>query len=201
MTVYARPGAEGSLMSFESRYDNYIGGEWVAPAAGQLLREPHAGHRPDRSARWPAPTSRHREGARRRARRRARLGQDLGRRARGDPEQDRRPHRGEPRVDRARRVVGQRQADPRNPERRHPAGRRPLPLLRRMHPRAGGLAVGDRRRHRRLPLPRAARRRRADHPVELPDPDGASGSWLRRWPPATRSCSSPPSRPRPRSCT
>ena len=30
----------------------------------------------------------------------------------------------------------------------------------------------DRRRHRRLPLPRAARRGRADHPVELPDPDG-----------------------------
>ena len=31
MTVYARPGTEGSLMSFQSRYDNYIGGEWVAP--------------------------------------------------------------------------------------------------------------------------------------------------------------------------
>ena len=30
----------------------------------------------------------------------------------------------------------------------------------------------DRRRHRRVPLPRAARRGRADHPVELPDPDG-----------------------------
>ena len=31
MTVYARPGNEGSLMAFESRYENYIGGEWVAP--------------------------------------------------------------------------------------------------------------------------------------------------------------------------
>src|SRR6202165_2632772 len=33
MTVYARPGAEGSLMSFQPRYDNYIGGGWAAPAA------------------------------------------------------------------------------------------------------------------------------------------------------------------------
>src|ERR1700691_3948611 len=33
MTVFARPGSAGALMSFESRYDNFIGGEWVAPAA------------------------------------------------------------------------------------------------------------------------------------------------------------------------
>ncbi|WP_396899963.1 aldehyde dehydrogenase family protein, partial [Mycolicibacterium sp.] len=37
MTVYARPGAEGALMSFEARYDNYIGGEWVAPAEGRYF--------------------------------------------------------------------------------------------------------------------------------------------------------------------
>ena len=37
MTVYARPGSEGSLMSFASRYENYIGGEWVAPVAGQYF--------------------------------------------------------------------------------------------------------------------------------------------------------------------
>ena len=35
----------------------------------------------------------------------------------------------------------QRQADPRDHRRRHPAGDRPLPLLRRLHPRAGRLAV------------------------------------------------------------
>jgi hypothetical protein len=58
------------------------------------------------------------------------------------------------------------------PRRRHPARDRPLPLLRRLHPRAGGHARRARRRHRRLPLPRAARRGRPDHPVELPDPDG-----------------------------
>ncbi len=42
--------------------------------------------------------------------------------------------------------------------------------------------------HRRLPLPRAARRRRPDHSVELPAADGRAGSWLRRSPPATASC-------------
>ncbi|GAA2812088.1 aldehyde dehydrogenase [Mycolicibacterium pallens] len=34
MTVYARPGTEGSLMSFAARYENFIGGEWVAPVGG-----------------------------------------------------------------------------------------------------------------------------------------------------------------------
>lgn len=29
MTVYAKPGTDGSVMSFESRYDNWIGGKWV----------------------------------------------------------------------------------------------------------------------------------------------------------------------------
>ena len=40
MTVYARPGAEGSLMSFEARYDNFIGGEWVAPAKRPYFENP-----------------------------------------------------------------------------------------------------------------------------------------------------------------
>ncbi len=34
MTVYARPGTEGSVMSFQTRYDNFIGGQWVAPVGG-----------------------------------------------------------------------------------------------------------------------------------------------------------------------
>ena len=29
MTVYARPGSADALMSYESRYGNFIGGEWV----------------------------------------------------------------------------------------------------------------------------------------------------------------------------
>jgi aldehyde dehydrogenase len=40
MTVYARPGSAEALMSYESRYDNFIGGEWVAPAAGRYFENP-----------------------------------------------------------------------------------------------------------------------------------------------------------------
>ncbi|MCV7256131.1 aldehyde dehydrogenase family protein, partial [Mycobacterium hackensackense] len=40
MTVYARPGTEGALMSFESRYGNFIGGQWVAPVAGRYFENP-----------------------------------------------------------------------------------------------------------------------------------------------------------------
>ncbi|WP_068278843.1 aldehyde dehydrogenase [Aldersonia kunmingensis] len=40
MTVFARPGAPGSLMSFQSRYDNWIGGEWVPPTKGQYFTNP-----------------------------------------------------------------------------------------------------------------------------------------------------------------
>ena len=32
MTVYAPPGTEGSVVTFKSRYDHWIGGEYVAPA-------------------------------------------------------------------------------------------------------------------------------------------------------------------------
>ena len=55
----------------------------------------------------------------------------------------------------------QRQADPRDPRHRHPAGRAPF-----LPPRRLGAADG-----RRAPRPRAARRRRPDHPVELPAAD------------------------------
>jgi aldehyde dehydrogenase len=40
MTVYAQPGAEGSLVTYRSRYDNWIGGEWVAPVKGQYFENP-----------------------------------------------------------------------------------------------------------------------------------------------------------------
>ncbi|EKF25340.1 EPTC-inducible aldehyde dehydrogenase [Mycolicibacterium hassiacum DSM 44199] len=35
--MYARPGSAGALMSFESRYGNFIGGEWVPPVSGQYF--------------------------------------------------------------------------------------------------------------------------------------------------------------------
>lgn len=37
MTIYAKPGTPGSLMSFQSRYENFIGGQWAAPA-GEIGR-------------------------------------------------------------------------------------------------------------------------------------------------------------------
>ena len=37
MTVYARPGAEGSVMSYPTRYDNFINGQWLAPTAGRYF--------------------------------------------------------------------------------------------------------------------------------------------------------------------
>ena len=37
---YAKPGAEGSVVSYASRYDNFIGGEWVAPTEGAYFENP-----------------------------------------------------------------------------------------------------------------------------------------------------------------
>ena len=35
--IYKNPGDAGSVVAFKSRYDNYIGGEWTAPAKGQYF--------------------------------------------------------------------------------------------------------------------------------------------------------------------
>jgi aldehyde dehydrogenase len=40
MAVYAAPGQSGSPVSFKSRYDNWIGGEFVPPAKGQYFENP-----------------------------------------------------------------------------------------------------------------------------------------------------------------
>src|ERR1700754_2913444 len=40
MTVFARPGTAGALMSYESRYENFIGGQWVAPVHGRYFENP-----------------------------------------------------------------------------------------------------------------------------------------------------------------
>ncbi|TFD65989.1 aldehyde dehydrogenase family protein [Cryobacterium sp. Hh38] len=39
MTVYAVPGTPGSKVTFKSRYENWIGGEWVAPVKGQYFED------------------------------------------------------------------------------------------------------------------------------------------------------------------
>lgn len=37
MTVYANPGTEGSIVELKKRYENFIGGQWVAPVAGRYM--------------------------------------------------------------------------------------------------------------------------------------------------------------------
>lgn len=51
--IYANPGDTGSVVSFEKRYGNYIGGEFVAPVKGQYFDNisPVNGHV---SAKFPA---------------------------------------------------------------------------------------------------------------------------------------------------
>lgn len=40
MSVYAQPGQAGSKVTFRSRYENYIGGEWVPPVRGNYFENP-----------------------------------------------------------------------------------------------------------------------------------------------------------------
>ncbi|MFF3755865.1 aldehyde dehydrogenase family protein [Streptomyces sp. NPDC002185] len=40
MTRYAAPGSDGALMSYQARYDHWIGGAYVAPAAGRYFENP-----------------------------------------------------------------------------------------------------------------------------------------------------------------
>ena len=174
MTVYARPGTEGSLMSFQiaaTTTSSAASGcrrsegqyfENPTPVTGQTFCEVARSDEADieqalDAAHAAAPA----------------WGKTSAGRARGDPQQDRRPHRGEPRVDRRRRDRGTTAS---RSARRLTAD---IPLAvdhfryfaGAIRAQEGSLSP-DRRRHRRLPLPRAAGRGRPDHPVELPDPDG-----------------------------
>jgi aldehyde dehydrogenase len=40
MTIFAPPGEPGSPAKYASRYDNFIGGEWVPPVQGQYFENP-----------------------------------------------------------------------------------------------------------------------------------------------------------------
>ena len=39
MTVYAPPGAKGSVVSFKPRYEHWIGGQWVKPVKGNYFED------------------------------------------------------------------------------------------------------------------------------------------------------------------
>ncbi len=40
MTIYTPPGSDGAIVSYQTRYDHYIGGEYVPPAKGQYFENP-----------------------------------------------------------------------------------------------------------------------------------------------------------------
>ncbi|MEV4639168.1 aldehyde dehydrogenase [Actinoplanes sp. NPDC049548] len=40
MTVYSPPGSDGAIVAYESRYDHWIGGEYVPPVKGQYFGNP-----------------------------------------------------------------------------------------------------------------------------------------------------------------
>ena len=138
---------------FKPRYENFIGGEWRAPKAGKYFDNisPITGHSVGEIARSDASDVEAALDAAHAAK--DAWGRTCGRRARADSQQDRRPDGGQSRDARARRDLGQRQADPRVDGRRHPARHRPLPLFRRRGARAGRLDQRDRPRHDRLSLP------------------------------------------------
>jgi len=40
MSTYAQPGTEGSIVTYKSRYENWIGNEWVPPVKGRYFENP-----------------------------------------------------------------------------------------------------------------------------------------------------------------
>src|SRR4029453_12980033 len=40
MTTYSPPGSDGAIVNYESRYDNWIGGQYVPPVKGQYFENP-----------------------------------------------------------------------------------------------------------------------------------------------------------------
>lgn len=35
--IYSKPGTTDAIVNFNSRYDNFIGGQWVAPVGGEYF--------------------------------------------------------------------------------------------------------------------------------------------------------------------
>ena len=131
MTRYAAPGQPGAQMNYEPRYDHWIGGEYVAPALGHYFENPtpvtgetfcevargtaedveralDAAH--GAAPAWGRTSAAERAGVLNRIA--DRMEANLEALAVAE-------------------TLGERQADPGDAGRRHPAGHRPLPLLRR----------------------------------------------------------------------
>ena len=169
---YVPPGLPGSIVSVEPRYENFIGGKWLAPTHGKYrvdLAPATAGPITEVADSTPEDVELALDAAH--------AAKDAwGEASAAEPsrgaQRDRRCDREEPGDAGGRRELGERQAGPRDPGRRHSPGRRSLPVLRRRGARRGGPLDRDRQGPGRLPLPGAARCGRSDHPVQLPAADG-----------------------------
>ena len=135
---YVQPGRPGSIVKVQPRYENFIGGKWLPPVegkyrtnlspatAGPITEVPDSTPDDIELALDAAHAAKDAWGEASATSRAAVLNAvaDAVEPAPGDA-----GGRGE---------LGERQAGPGDPERRHPAGRRPLPLLRRGGPVRGG---------------------------------------------------------------
>ncbi|MCK7499042.1 MAG: aldehyde dehydrogenase family protein [Comamonadaceae bacterium] len=138
--LYALPNTAGATVEFKRRYDNFIGGKWVA--AGRRASTSTSSRRSpaSRTRRPRAPRAEDVELALDAAHAAAEeLGHAPSPAERAEHPAARSPTASRPtwRLLAYAETVRQRQADPRDAERRHAAGRRPLPLLRRLPARAG----------------------------------------------------------------
>ena len=165
--------SSGIKAPFATRYGNFIGGKWVETVAGRYFDNvsPMTGKticeipRSDKDDVERALDAAHAA--------EAGLGTHKSGRTRQHPERDRPADGGQ-----SRRLLAIAETwDNGKPIRETMAADLPLAIdhfryfAGAIRAQEGGISR-DRRRHGRLSLPRAARRRRPDHPVELPDPDG-----------------------------
>ena len=171
--AFPQLGGEDSPDELKNRYDHCIGGEYVPPAKGSTSRT-RPGDRRDVLRGRPGHRRGRRAGARRRARGRGRVGPHLA-----PPSARTSCNKIADRIEAnlemlaVAETLGERQAGPRDAGRRHPAGRRPLPLLRRARSarrraRISQIDEDTVAYHFHEPLGVVG----ADHPVELPDPHG-----------------------------
>ncbi len=151
--IYAAPGAAGAKIAYKAHYDNFIGGQWVAPVKGQYFDviTPLTGKAYTQAARSTAED--------------IELALDAAHAAFPTWGKTSPTERSNILLKIADRLeanlellayaetVDNGKADPRNAERRHPAHRRSLSLLRRLPARPGRRHFRDRREHRRLSLP------------------------------------------------
>ena len=49
MPVFAQPGQPDAKATYKSRYDNWIGGDWVPPKNGKYFENPSANVSPSRT--------------------------------------------------------------------------------------------------------------------------------------------------------